>query len=234
MVRNPSLTEAYEFKVRRQSVSLRHSVTESIRSAIALGHYGPGDRMPEKGLCELTGVSRTLIREALRQLESEGLVEVIPHRGPIVVQMTASEAKGVYEVRAVLESLAARLFAENATDKQLEDIERAFGAVCDAYDTGDVLRRLAAKNHFYECLVLGSGNAALGQALHMINARAMILRGRSLSQPERIAASLGELEAIIDALRERDAQKAERLTIHHVEMASLAAQSSFEVASGTA
>lgn len=222
------MTEAHQFKVPRQSATLRHSVTESIRSAIALGRYGPGDRMPEKELCELTGVSRTLVREALRQLESEGLVEVIPHRGPIVAQMTASEAQGVYEVRLVLESLAARLFAENATDAQVAEIEEALREVRQAYETGNVLQRLDAKNRFYECMVRGSKNKALGQALHMINARAMVLRGRSLSQPARTAVSLTELQAIIDALKARDGQMAEQLTIAHVRKASEAALSSFE------
>ncbi|MGI3213134.1 GntR family transcriptional regulator [Roseovarius tibetensis] len=222
------MTTPYDFQVQRDSSTLRQGVTESIRKAIAVGHYKAGDRMPEKQLCELTGVSRTLVREALRQLESERLVEVIAHKGPIVAQMTAEEAKGVYEVREVLESLAARLFARNATPRQFTDLEAAFAEVRTSYKVGDVLERLSAKNHFYDCLVKGSGNAALGQTLHMINARAMILRGRSLSHPERSKTSLKEIEAIISALRDRDADKAADMAVHHVQMAAQVALASFE------
>ena len=81
--------QTYDFRVDRPAATLRHSVTESIRNAIALGRFSSGDRMPERDLCEMTGVSRTLVSEALRQLESEGLVEVIPHKGPVVAVITA-------------------------------------------------------------------------------------------------------------------------------------------------
>jgi DNA-binding GntR family transcriptional regulator len=101
----------YNFRVNRPAATLRHSVTESIRQAIALGRLPPGARMPERDLCEMTGVSRTLVREALRQLESEGLVEVIPHKGPVVTIITPEQAVGIYQVREVLEGLAAELFA---------------------------------------------------------------------------------------------------------------------------
>lgn len=82
---------AYDFRVERDPMTLRHCVTEAIRQAIAVGHYRAGDRMPERDLCELTSVSRTLVCEALRQLESEGLVQVIPHKGPIVARRTAEQ-----------------------------------------------------------------------------------------------------------------------------------------------
>jgi DNA-binding GntR family transcriptional regulator len=218
---------SYDFRVERDASTLRHRVTEAIRDAIAVGHYGPGARMPERDLCELTGVSRTLVREALRQLESEGLVRVIPHKGPIVATMTAEQARGTYEVRGLLEALAARHFAERATDADLAAIADAFERVRTAYETGIVLERLEAKNHFYDCLVRGAGNEAIGLALHMINARTMLLRGRSLSLPDRWRQSLVELAAILDALSRRDPDEAQRYATEHVRMAAEAALSSF-------
>ncbi len=217
-----------DFKVAREASTLRHRVTESIRHAIAAGHYGAGTRMPEKELCELTGVSRTLVREALRQLESEGLVQVIPHKGPIVAKMTVEQAAGTYEVREVLEALAARRFAERATDAHMEEIEIAFQKVREAYEDGDVIERLEAKNIFYNKLVEGGGNEAVGLALHMINARTMLLRGRSLSMQDRWRQSLLELQALLDALRKRDPEEAHRLATEHVRMAAKAALSSFD------
>lgn len=210
----------YDFRVKRAATTLRHSVTESIRNAIAVGHYKAGDRMPERDLCEMTGVSRTLVREALRQLESEGLVCVIAHKGPVVATITAEQARGIYQVREVLESLAAKLFAENAAQKDIEAIEEAFARVRQTYEKGDILDRLAAKNHFYDCLVAGSGNEALGLTLHMINARTMLLRGRSLQMPSRWKESLKELQALIDALKERDPDKAHAMATFHVRKAT--------------
>src|SRR5690606_41697344 len=86
---NAAADHTYDFRVDRPAATLRHSVTESIRHAIALGRFGAGGRMPERELCEMTGVSPTRVREALRQLESEGLVEVSPHKGPVGARVTA-------------------------------------------------------------------------------------------------------------------------------------------------
>src|SRR5690606_38258491 len=99
------------FRVERVAAPLRHQVIESIRNAIVTGHFKPGERLLERRLCEMTGVSRTLVREALRQLESEGLIEVVAHRGPKVAVLKPDMAKDIYLVRAKLEGLAAALFA---------------------------------------------------------------------------------------------------------------------------
>jgi DNA-binding GntR family transcriptional regulator len=218
----------YNFKVDRPAATLRHSVTESIRQAIAVGRFKAGDRMPERDLCEMTGVSRTLIREALRQLESEGLVEVIAHKGPVVAVITAQQAVGIYQVREVLEGLAAQLFATNASESDRVALRRALDQVRAAYESGNVISRLAAKNHFYDCLIRGSGNEALGASLHMVNARAMILRGRSLQTPSRWKYSLAELEDILEALDARDPERARQKAVHHVRQAARTALASYE------
>lgn len=219
---------AYDFKVDRPAATLRHSVTESIRNAIAVGRFNSGDRMPERDLCEMTGVSRTLVREALRQLESEGLVDVIAHKGPVVAVITAHQAVGIYQVREVLEGLAAELFATNASPDDRSALHHAFSIVRKAYESGDVLSRLAAKNRFYDCLIKGSGNEALGASLHMVNARAMILRGRSLQMPSRWKSSLAELESILEALDDRDPERARARAVYHVRQAATTALKSYD------
>ena len=94
------------FKVARVAAPLRQSVIASLRSAIAAGRFKAGDRLTERDVCEMTGVSRTLVREAFRQLESEGLITVVPNRGPVVSRVTPEQAEGIYQVRRVLEGLA--------------------------------------------------------------------------------------------------------------------------------
>lgn len=212
-----------DFRVEKVAAPLRQSVTESIRYAIALGHFSAGERLTERELCEMTGVSRTLVREALRQLESEGLIEVVPNRGPSVTRLSAEQAQGVYQVRAELEGLACQLFAEQATDKQRAALNDAFRKLKRSFKDTDPLARLRAKNHFYDCLVDGAGNEALGDTLRLLNARIMLLRATSLRAPGRSAVSMAELAAMMEALDAKDGKKARALAEHHVRNAAKAA-----------
>src|SRR5918996_1605212 len=196
--------QPYDFRVHRIAAPLRHSVTESIRNAIAAGLFKAGERLPERDLCAMTGVSRTLVREALRQLESEGLIHVLAHRGPIVARVTPEQAEGVYQVRMELEGLASQLFAERAGEAQRKALEAAFEEVKKSYEFNEAIVRLNAKNRFYECLVEGSGNEALGITLRMLNSRVTLLRATSLKAPGRMGASLAELQELMDALMAGD------------------------------
>ena len=211
------------FRVEKIAAPLRYSVTESIRSAIASGRFKAGDRLPERELCELTGVSRTLVREAMRQLESEGVIKVEPHRGPFVATLSRDQAEGVYQVRLGLEGLACRLFAEKATDAQRQALKDAFKELQAASRRPDSQARLRAKNQFYTCLLVGAQNEALGSCLHILNSRISLLRATSMKAPGRIKESIAELSNLMEALMARDGQRAADLGQHHVRMAAKAA-----------
>jgi DNA-binding GntR family transcriptional regulator len=211
------------FRIERVAAPLRQSVTESIRYAIAVGRFKAGERLPERKLCEMTGVSRTLVREALRQLESERVIDVVPNRGPVVARLTIEQAEGIYQVRTELEGLAFQLFAERATTDQREALAAAFKKLKKTFKGADPMARLLAKNHFYECLVQGTGNEALGDSLRMLNARVMLLRATSMRLPSRVAASLLELAELMDVLGTQDGKKARSLAERHVRNAAHAA-----------
>lgn len=211
------------YRVDKVAAPLRHSVTESIRNAIAAGHFKAGERLPERELCELTGVSRTLVREALRQLESEGLIQVLPHRGPLVARVTRKQAEGIYQVRAELEGLACSLFAVNADDRNRADLQAAFGNLRQAMETGSSMERLKAKNAFYDRLIEGAANEALGISLRMLNSRVMMLRATSLQAPGRAKDSIRELSELLEALMARDPQRARQLAEVHIRNAAAAA-----------
>jgi DNA-binding GntR family transcriptional regulator len=217
------VTSSHEFRVEKIAAPLRQSVTESLRYAIAVGRFNGGDRLPERMLCEMTGVSRTLVREALRQLESEGLIEVVPNRGPVVARITADQAEGIYQVRAELEGLACELFAKKANAEQKDNLAAAFKNLKNSFKDRDPLARLRAKNHFYDCLVEGSGNQALGDSLRMLNTRIMLLRATSLRAPGRATASLLELTAVMKALAAKSGKRARKLAERHVHSAAEAA-----------
>ncbi|HSV82726.1 MAG TPA: GntR family transcriptional regulator [Ramlibacter sp.] len=210
-------------RVVRVAAPLRQQVLERIRAAIAVGELAPGSRLVERELCEMTGVSRTLIREALRQLESEGLVDVIPNKGPIVAMVSARQAREVFQLRAELEGLASQLFAELASDAQMKALQEAFAQLREAYGSGDSVTMLAAKTRFYECLVDGAGNEMLGTVLRQLHARAMVLRATSLSQPGRTIESERELAEIMKSIRKRDGAAARQASVAHITKAAQAA-----------
>src|SRR5689334_11856309 len=106
--------EGATFAIVRIAAPIREQIEQQLRQAITSGHFRPGDRLIERELCTLFGVSRASLREALRQLEGDGLLTNIPHKGLVVATMTKEQAFDVYQVRAVLEGLAGRLFAEQA------------------------------------------------------------------------------------------------------------------------
>ncbi|WP_094814058.1 GntR family transcriptional regulator [Bordetella genomosp. 12] len=209
-----------DFKVQRVASVLRHSVTESIRNAILVGRFQPGERLPERELCEMTGVSRTLVREALRQLESEGLILVIPHRGPVVARLSPDQARGIYQVREELEGLACQLFAEQAGEAQLLALREAFQGLKRALTRGTALEQIAAKNSFYQQLLDGAGNEALTNTLRLLNSRVMLLRSTSMQAPGRAKHSVAELSDLMQALEARDGKAARIAGSLHVRNAA--------------
>jgi DNA-binding GntR family transcriptional regulator len=210
-------------KISSIAAPVRQQVAASFRTAILSGRFAPGVRLVEKELCELTGASRTSVREALRQLETEGLIEVVPNKGPIVASISPEQARSIYEVRGALESLAGALFAKYASDEQMERLEVAVEQVANAYDRGDIGEILTAKDAFYAVLLEGADNEIAASFLSMLQARISLLRRVSLSQPARLAASIEEIRAIMAALKKRDAEAAAAACRRHVENAADAA-----------
>lgn len=215
------------FMVEKIPAPLRHQATESIRNAIAVGHFKPGQRLIERELCEMTGVSRTLVRESLRQLEAEGLIAVNANRGPAVVTLTRKQAADIYEVRALLEALVAENIVKNATSAQLSEFESAFEALRRDITNEAPLKRLLAKNHFYDCMIACAGNDALGSTLKMLNSRITLLRSASLQRPGRVKHSIAELEFLVSAIRRRDPIAAHAAATLHVRNAAAAALEQF-------
>jgi DNA-binding GntR family transcriptional regulator len=210
-------------KISSIAAPVRQQVAASFRNAILNGRFKPGVRLIEKELCELTGASRTSVREALRQLETEGLVEVLPNKGPIVASISADQARSLYQVRGALESLAGSLFAKNATDDHIKRLEKAVEAIATAYDSGDIEAMLQAKDRFYAVLLEGAGNEIVPSFLGMLQARISLLRRVSLGQPARLAISIKEIRGIVAALKRRDAEAAAFACRQHVENAAIAA-----------
>ncbi|NEJ72848.1 FCD domain-containing protein [Rhizobium phaseoli] len=207
-------------QVERQSASLRIQVEEKLRQAIAEGRFRPGDRLIERELCALIGVGRTSIREALRQLEAEGLVTSYPHRGPVVTLITYEEADQLYKVRAILEGFAGQQFAERGSEVEIRALAKAVEEFESAVNAGNSAILARAKNAFYDCLMSGSGNIFARQMLTSLHNRINLLRMTSMNQPGRLFHSLSEIKEIAAAIEARDALRAQAACKLHIEKAA--------------
>jgi len=210
--------------IAKLAAPLRIRVEEVLRQAIIEGQLAPGQRLTERQLTEMTGVSRTLIREALRQLESQGLISVIPNKGPVVRELTMAEGRDLYAIRALLEGLAARYFVEKADDAMAVELSNAVDAVIAAYERADFPEALKTKNHFYGVLFRGSGSETLSSMLQTLHARIWRWRALGLSHPQRSNSrskeSIKGLRAILAAIHKRDAVAAETLTREEAQSAA--------------
>jgi DNA-binding GntR family transcriptional regulator len=186
-------------EIARTAAPLRQQVVRLIREDILNGGLAPGQRLLESALCEAYGVSRTVVREALRQLESEQLIEVRPNLGPLVAVLSESEIHSLYVVRAAMEALAGKLFALSATAGERHDLTQLGERLDAEYRRGDVDSREAIKAEFYRLLAEGSHNPVLSESLQIIHARVAIFRRYSFVDPKRIEPSIAALEAIIHA-----------------------------------
>jgi len=206
--------------IERTAAPLRQQVVKSIREDILNGELVPGQRLVENALCETLGVSRTVVREALRQLESEHLISVLPNLGPIVTVLTEQEIRSIYVVRASLEGLAGKLFAEVASDKACRDLLELKARLDRDYRKGDVDSREIYKAEFYRQLLAGANNDILTEALRGIHARIAIFRRFAFIDEARVEPSIKELETIIDAAaRDRDPKAAWAACEHHILLA---------------
>lgn len=208
--------------VLQEAAPLRRKISASLRQAVETGAFAPGARLVEKELCQELNVSRTSLREALRELEAEGLL-VRGARGVAVAAITEDEARNIYAVRAALEGLVAAQFAAAAAEKDLAALDAVIAALTRAYSDNDFPAIVAEKDRFYEVLSIGAGNLVVLDLLKRLNSRINRLRSLSRSDPARGIASLGEIVAIAAALKERDPVRAKAAAIRHVEMAAEAA-----------
>ena len=204
--------------IQRPPARVRDQVAAQIRNAISNGELLPGQVLVERELCEATTASRASVREALRLLESEGLVSSTTGKGSVVTSLTTAQALEIYEIRSTLEGLAGRLFAERATAKQRQVMAEAVDRIEQA--APDIRAILAAKADFYRALTDGAHNDELRLILEGVNRRATAVRAVSLSQPGRAEESVREIRAISDAAIAGDADLTEQLCREHIKRAA--------------
>jgi DNA-binding GntR family transcriptional regulator len=206
-------------RIERPKKNLRELVQSAMREAILDLRFEPGERLVERNLCAQLGVSRTVVREVLRFLEAEGLVEATLN-GPVVARIKPEEAEQIYEIRAVLEGMAAGACAKLITPEDLLELGRAMNDLTLARDAADPQLSLKATNRFYQRVFAVSQKSVAWNVVEGLNVRINALRSMTIRTPERQAIAVAEMQRIYDAIARHDAEAARAAAIDHVEAAA--------------
>lgn len=198
---------------------LRELVLDAIREAIINGTLKPRERLMEIQMAEELGVSRTPIREALRKLELEGFIVMVPRKGAYVADVSFKDIADVFEIRAALEALAAGLAAERITDEELEEMERLVVEKTEAITNHDMDRLVEVDTSFHEAIYKASRNERLTSIINNLREQIQRYRTTSLAYPGRMKRSLEEHRGIVEAIQSRDTQLAQQAAREHIENA---------------
>lgn len=203
-------------RIQPVSAPVRQQVADTLRQAIIDLVFKPGERLVERELCEQTGVSRTSLREGLRELEAEGLVKNVPYKGLVVATVGIDEARHIYDVRSKLEGLLGSATAQRRTDKDLADLHKIFSAVRKATRARRFNDLIKLKAEFYSILMQVTGNPVLSDILANLHGRVAQFRATVMIRPGRADTNLVEIETIISAIQAQDSVAAENACITHV------------------
>lgn len=203
------------------SQSLRAKVFNQLQNDILNGKYEPGDSLTEIRLTEELGVSRTPIREALRQLELEGLVQSIPNKGAIVTGISAKDIDDIYTIRMLVEGLAARWAAEKITSRELEELKEAVDMEEFYTIKNDTQHLSKFDSRFHEIIFKACKSKPLMHTLSTFHHYVQRAREASFNSPGRAQKVLEEHKAILQAIMHHEPDRAEKLTTEHIRNASI-------------
>lgn len=212
---NSSISHLRPARIERQP--LHEIVAGRIRDMIIEGALAQGDEVGEGNLCDLLGVSRTPVREALRTLAGEGLIVLRPGRSMIVRRFTPDEMHDMLAVLAELEAMAARLVCTTASDAEIAGIVAIHDEMMEHFRRGERLVYFKLNQQVHSQIVHASGNGTLVEVHDLLQARMRRARYTGNSSPEKWEAAAAEHEAMIRALLARDAEAAARAMRAHLD-----------------
>ncbi len=198
--------------------TLKETALEQLRVAIMLGQLAPGERLVERIIGEQLGVSRTVVRECIRHLESEHLVS-ISAGGPAVAILKSDEIRQIYQLRAILECEAVRHCAERMTPETVTTLQKDLAQIRAELYVGDVIRALEHTRLFYECLFITAGMTVAWELVEQLNGRIGRLRFMTLSAPKRAIEGPDNLQKIINGIAEGNSKAAIDACQKHIDEA---------------
>jgi DNA-binding GntR family transcriptional regulator len=221
--------------------TLHADLLSQLRDYIVEGHLDPGARVPERELCEKFGISRTPLREALKVLAAEGLIELLPNRGARVREFTEADIRNLFEVLAGLDFVAGRLACERISDERITSLERMHLEMYTHYLRRELPEYFRLNQRIHQAIVDAATNPVLSANYAKLNAVVKQLRySANLANQDRLGDAMREHEAIIDALRRRAGAELGLLMFEHMKhkcdavCSHLAARPSHEPAAAAA
>jgi DNA-binding GntR family transcriptional regulator len=213
-----------DLKIETPPQTLREIVLERMRGAILSGRFKSGDRLVERTLCDQLGVSRSVVREVIRYLEAEGLVETLPNKGPAVARMDWAQAAQIYDIRLLLEQSAASACALVADAAVKADLAQALAALEAASAKDDPTALFAATTHFYEVIFTAAGQQIAWEIVQRLNGRISRLRALTLATSDRHVSGPVRMARICAAILANDAVAAAQAVRDHLTEAAQIAQ----------
>ena len=196
---------------------LREAIIGALRGAMETGELAPGARLVERDLCEQFCVSRTVLREALRELVTDGIVAEHGRRGLAVADVSVAEARAAYSIRGAIKALIVEQFIDRAGDAQRSELQVVTKALVCAYRSGQVDAILTSKRAFYACLCDGAENALAQGLIEKLCLKVSGPRSRALGRKERNTLSIQEIEHVVAAILQRDRQAARQAMVDHID-----------------
>jgi DNA-binding GntR family transcriptional regulator len=196
--------------------ALHEHVAKRLRMMLVEGRISPGAKLNERELTEILQVSRTPLREAIKRLAAEGLVELLPNRGAIAVSLSEADVRDTFEVMAGLEAMSGELAAERITDEELAEIKAMQFEMMAAYTRRDLSNYYRLNSLIHEAINAAAKNPVLTATYNQVNARLQALRFRSNQDGVKWSRAVKEHEKMVDALAAHDGASMRELLLSHL------------------
>ena len=196
--------------------ALHEQVAARLRQMLVEGLVAPGAKLNERELCEALQVSRTPLREAIKMLAAEGLVELVPNRGAIAVSLTEEDVRHTFELMAALEALSGELAAQRITDEEIAELKALHFEMLAAYTRGDLSAYYAINARIHRAINAAARNPVLTHTYNQLNARLQALRFRSNQDGDKWKRAVKEHEKMIEALSARDGAALRQVLLTHL------------------
>lgn len=215
-------------------VVLHEQVAATLRQMLVEGLIAPGGKLNERELCEELNISRTPLREAIKMLAVEGLVELLPNRGSVAIELSAADVRHTFEVMAGLEGLSGELAAQRITESELDEIKALHYEMMAAYTRRDLSAYYQLNAAIHRAINQAAKNPVLTATYNQVNARLQALRFRSNQDGEKWQHAVDEHAAMIDALSARDPEALRHVLMSHLSNKKMVVMSQLNQPAATA
>ncbi|MFW6745724.1 GntR family transcriptional regulator [Acinetobacter pittii] len=212
-------------KIENPPVTLRELCLDKVRNAIITGYFPSGKRLVERTLCEELGVSRSVVREVIRYLEAEGLVEILPNKGPIVSLLNWDIASQIYEIRLLLEQSAVIDCTKNLDEKTAEKLKLLLEDLKAAFAADDINLIIATSTQLYQTIFTTAKHHIAWEVVQRLNGRISRLRAMTMKSTKREISGYQRIKNMCEAIYlHKDPEKAKQAVAEHIAEAAAVAK----------